>query len=151
MPASISRGLRSNSSAWRRFARAYPRPQGERFCRPGFGGGICIEPNYVDGSWRGDALTLKAPPWCGIVATRSELGLLGPEIVAVPADLQAWLAGQVFGLVSEALMIGPFRGVPGGGRPAGAASDGLGAAADGVRGAVADARAKEPTTAWTSR
>ena len=60
------------------------------FVGPGFGG-VCIESKYVDGSWRREALTLRASPWRGIVATRSELDLAGPDVVAVPAGLLAWL------------------------------------------------------------
>ena len=60
------------------------------FVGPGFGG-VGIESKYVDGSWRRDALTLKASPWRGIIATRSELDLAGPEVVAAPAALLAWL------------------------------------------------------------
>ena len=60
------------------------------FVGPGFGG-VSIESKYVDGRWRRDALTLKASPWRGIIATRSELDLAGPEVVAVPAALLAWL------------------------------------------------------------
>ena len=46
---------------------------------------------YVDRSPHRDALTLKASPWRGIIATRSELDLADPEAVAVPAALLAWL------------------------------------------------------------
>ena len=60
------------------------------FVGPGFGG-LCIGSKCVDGSWRRDALTLKASPWRGIVATRSELDLAEPGAVAVPAALLAWL------------------------------------------------------------
>ena len=60
------------------------------FVGPGFGG-VGVESKYVDGSWRRDALTLKASPWHGIVATRSELDLADPEVAAVPVALLAWL------------------------------------------------------------
>lgn len=60
------------------------------FVGPDFGG-VCIESKYVDGSWRRDALTLRASPWRGIVATRSEFDPAGPDVVAVPAALLAWL------------------------------------------------------------
>ena len=60
------------------------------FVGPGFGG-VCIESKYVDGSWRRDALTLRASRWRGIVATRSELDLADPEVAAVPTALLAWL------------------------------------------------------------
>ena len=60
------------------------------FVGPGFGG-VGIESKYVDGRWRRDALTLRASPWRGIVATRSELDLADPEVAAVPAALLAWL------------------------------------------------------------
>lgn len=42
-------------------------------------GGVCIESEHVDGSWRRDALTLRAPRWRGMVATRLELDLANPE------------------------------------------------------------------------
>ena len=60
------------------------------FVGPGFLG-AGIESKYVDGRWRRDALTLKASPWRGIVATRSELDLADPEVAAVPTALLAWL------------------------------------------------------------
>ena len=60
------------------------------FVGPGFGG-VGIESKYVDGGWRRDALTLRASPWHGIIATRSELDLDDPQVVAVPAALLAWL------------------------------------------------------------
>ena len=60
------------------------------FVGPGFGG-IGIESKYTDGGWRRGALTLKASPWRGIVATRSELDLADPQVAAVPAALLAWL------------------------------------------------------------
>ena len=60
------------------------------FVGSGFGG-IAIESKYTDGNWRRDALTLKASPWRGIVATRSELDLADPQVAAVPAALLAWL------------------------------------------------------------
>ena len=60
------------------------------FVGPGFGG-VGIESKYADGGWQRDALTLKASPWRGIVATRSELDLADPQVAAVPAGLLAWL------------------------------------------------------------
>ena len=60
------------------------------FVGPGFGG-VAFKSKYVDGGWRRDALTLKASPWRGIVATRSETDLSDPEVVAVPVALLAWL------------------------------------------------------------
>ena len=59
------------------------------FVGPAFGG-LGIESKYVDGGWRRTALTLKASPWRGIVATRSELDLAN-EVAAVPTALLAWL------------------------------------------------------------
>ena len=60
------------------------------FVGPGFGG-IGIESKYTDGGWRRDARTLRASPWRGIIATRSELDLADPQVAAVPAALLAWL------------------------------------------------------------
>ena len=60
------------------------------FVGPGFGN-VGIESKYTDGNWRRDALTLKASPWRGIVATRSELDLADPQVAAVPAALLGWL------------------------------------------------------------
>ncbi|HEX9766976.1 MAG TPA: AAA family ATPase [Nitriliruptorales bacterium] len=54
-------------------------------------GGVAIESKYVDGRWRGQAQTLRASPWRGIVATRTELDVTDPEVVAVPTALLAWL------------------------------------------------------------
>ncbi len=55
-------------------------------------GGIAIESKYVDGGWRwGTGKTIGASRWRGIVATRTEIDLEGPELVAVPAALLAWL------------------------------------------------------------
>ena len=59
------------------------------FVGPGFGG-LAIESKHVDGGWRRAAQTLKASPWRGVVATRSELDLSN-EVAAVPAALLAWL------------------------------------------------------------
>ncbi len=60
------------------------------FVGRGFGG-LAFESKYVDGKWRRDALTLKASRWRGVVATRSELDVSGPDVVAVPTALLAWL------------------------------------------------------------
>lgn len=59
------------------------------FVGPNFGG-VALESKYVDGRWRGEAQTLGASPWRGIVVTRTEINLDG-EIMAVPAALLAWL------------------------------------------------------------
>lgn len=59
------------------------------FVGPDFGG-AAIESKYVDGRWRRDAQTLQASPWRGIVATRTELNLDDPQVVAVPTALLAW-------------------------------------------------------------
>ena len=60
------------------------------FVGPGFGG-IAIESKYVDGRWRRDAQTLAASGWRGIIATRTELNLEDPGVMAVPVSLLAWL------------------------------------------------------------
>ena len=60
------------------------------FVGPAFGG-LAIESKYVDGGWRRDAQTLRASPWRGIVATRSEVDLGASGVVAVPGALLAWL------------------------------------------------------------
>ena len=60
------------------------------FVGPGFGG-IAFESKYVDGGWRRDALTLRASRWRGIVATRSEMDVTDPDVMAVPVALLAWL------------------------------------------------------------
>ena len=54
-------------------------------------GGWAIESKYVDGRWRRDAQTLRASRWLGIVATRSEINLDDPDVLALPAALLAWL------------------------------------------------------------
>lgn len=60
------------------------------FVGPDFGN-IAIESKYVDGRWRGEAQTLLASPWQGIIATRTELNLEDPAVQAVPTALLAWL------------------------------------------------------------
>ena len=61
------------------------------FVGPDFGG-LAIESKYVDGRWRRTAgRTLAASPWRGLVATRTELDLDDPEMVAVPTAMLAWL------------------------------------------------------------
>ena len=54
-------------------------------------GGLAFESKYVDGKWRRDAQTLDASPWRGVVATRSELAIDEPKVLAIPAGLLAWL------------------------------------------------------------
>ena len=54
-------------------------------------GGLAIESKFVDGRWKRDAQTLAASPWRGVVATRSELDLSDPNVVAVPTAMLAWL------------------------------------------------------------
>ena len=55
-------------------------------------GDVAIESKYVDGGWRGTAgRTIKASPWRGIVATRTEVNLDDPQLVAVPTAVLAWL------------------------------------------------------------
>ena len=61
------------------------------FVGPDFGD-LAIESKYVDGRWRRSAgRTLTASRWRGIVATRSELDLDDPELMAVPVSMLAWL------------------------------------------------------------
>lgn len=60
------------------------------FVGPGLGS-VAIESKYVDGDSRRGLRTLRASPWPGIVATRSELNLDDPELPAVPASLLAWM------------------------------------------------------------
>jgi uncharacterized protein len=60
------------------------------FVGPDFGG-AALESKYVDGRWRREAQTLQASSWRGIVATRSELNLDDPQVVAIPTALLAWL------------------------------------------------------------
>ena len=56
---------------------------------------IPFECKYTDGSWRKEALTMKARYARGVMITRSPL-LTGPEepIWAIPAGIFAWLLGQ---------------------------------------------------------
>lgn len=55
-------------------------------------GDIAIESKYVDGGWRGTAgRTIGASPWKGIVATRTEVDLGNPDLMAVPTAVLAWL------------------------------------------------------------
>ena len=54
-------------------------------------GDLAIESKFVDGRWKRDAQTLAASRWRGIVATRSELDLSDPNVVAVPTAMLAWL------------------------------------------------------------
>lgn len=54
-------------------------------------GGVAIESKYVDGRWRGEARTLTASPWRGLVVTRTELNLADEDFMAIPAALLAWL------------------------------------------------------------
>ena len=61
------------------------------FVGPDFGD-LAIESKYVDGRWRRSAgRTLTASRWRGIVATRSELDLDDPQLMAVPVSMLAWL------------------------------------------------------------
>ena len=60
------------------------------FVGPHFGGDA-FESKGVDGRWRSEAQTLQASPWRGIVATRTELNLDDPQVVAVPTAVLAWL------------------------------------------------------------
>ena len=55
-------------------------------------GDMAIESKYVDGGWRGTAgRTINASPWKGIVATRTEVDLCNPDLMAVPTAILAWL------------------------------------------------------------
>ena len=55
-------------------------------------GDIAIESKYVDGGWRGTAgRTIGASRWKGIVATRTEIDLDDPDLMAVPTAVLAWL------------------------------------------------------------
>ena len=55
-------------------------------------GDVAIESKYVDGGWRGTAgRTIKASPWRGIVATRTEINLDDPQLIAIPTAILAWL------------------------------------------------------------
>ena len=61
------------------------------FVGPDFGG-LAIESKYGDAGWRKRAgRTLAASPWRGLVATRTELDLDDPEVVAIPTAMLAWL------------------------------------------------------------
>ena len=59
------------------------------FVGPDFGG-LAIESKYVDGDSRRGLRTLRASPWRGVVATRSELNLDDPDLPAIPAGMLAW-------------------------------------------------------------
>lgn len=55
-------------------------------------GNVAIESKYVDGGWlRTAGRTLGASRWRGIVATRTELNLDDPDLVAIPTAALAWL------------------------------------------------------------
>jgi len=55
-------------------------------------GGLAIESKFTDGGWRKRAgRTLQASRWRGLVATRTELDLSDPELIAFPAAMFAWL------------------------------------------------------------
>ena len=60
------------------------------FVGPDFGD-FAIESKYVDGRWFGSAKTLRASRWQGIIATRTELNLDHPDIIAIPTSMLAWL------------------------------------------------------------
>ena len=49
------------------------------------------EIDFVGPGFGGVSIESKASPWRGIIATRSELDLADPDVVAVPAALLAWL------------------------------------------------------------
>ena len=62
------------------------------FVGPDFGS-AAIESKYVDdGPWRHmEGRTLKASPWSGVVATRSQMDVRDDETLAIPAGMIAWL------------------------------------------------------------
>jgi hypothetical protein len=60
------------------------------FVGPSFAG-LAFESKYIDGRWRGEARTLQASPWRGVIATRSELNLDDPTMAALPTAMLAWL------------------------------------------------------------
>lgn len=60
------------------------------FVGPSFAG-LAFESKYIDGRWRGEARTLQASPWRGVIATRSELNLDDPAVAALPTAMLAWL------------------------------------------------------------
>ena len=63
------------------------------FVGPAFGG-LAFESKYVDGKWRREAQTLAASPWRGVVATRSELAIDDPKVLADPCRV-AGVAGRL--------------------------------------------------------
>ena len=61
------------------------------FVGPGFSG-LAIESKYVNGRWRRSAgRTMLASGWRGVVATRTELDLDDPQLLAMPSAMLAWL------------------------------------------------------------
>ena len=61
------------------------------FVGPDFGG-LAIESKYTDTRWRASAgRTLKASPWRGLVAGRTEMDLDDPQTVVIPTAMLAWL------------------------------------------------------------
>jgi hypothetical protein len=59
------------------------------FVGPEFGG-MAIESKYIDGRWRGEAQTLAASRWRGVIATRTQIDVT-EDLAAVPAALLAFL------------------------------------------------------------
>jgi hypothetical protein len=59
------------------------------FVGPEFGG-MAIESKYIDGRWRGEAQTLAASRWRGVIATRTQIDV-AEDLAAVPAALLAFL------------------------------------------------------------
>lgn len=57
--------------------------------------GTPFECKYADGSWRREALTIRARRQRGVMVTRSPL-LTGPDepVWAIPAGILAWLLGH---------------------------------------------------------
>lgn len=55
-------------------------------------GSVALEGKYCqDGAWRGEAATVNASQWDGILATRNVLDVSGDHAWAVPAGILAYL------------------------------------------------------------
>ena len=52
-------------------------------------GGMAIESKYIDGRSRGEAQTLAASRWRGVIATRTQIDV-AEDLAAVPAALLAF-------------------------------------------------------------
>lgn len=60
------------------------------FVGPGLAG-LAFESKYVDGDSRRGLRTLRASPWRGVVATRTELNFDDPDLPAIPTGMLAWM------------------------------------------------------------